>query len=553
MRRIKVVALFMIMALLLTACGQGTSGQSSGQPDGSSGGSTAPKQGGRMIIAYSAPNSESFDPPSAWTTQDWSTTHLMLFNTLYDYNEKMEIVPELAVEMPEISPDGRVYTIKLRKGVKFHNGREMTADDVLYSLNRNVWPEAESWGTSYFGMVKGGKEAIEAGKKSGRAEVSGIQKIDDYTIKIELKEPAFSWLMILTMTFNAVVPKDVVEADPKNFRFKPVGTGPFKLKEWTSGQRVVLERNPDYFKQGFPYLDEVEVQFGVEPGVAVMRFEKGEVDFLADGVPAPEVARLQADPTWKDRLVFNMTQNVEWGVAFNQEAEPWNDVRVRQAVAHAVDRNRILKLSSGMARQWNGVIPVDFTCYDPNYKYPYEYNPEKAKQLLREAGVQDGLTVKFGVDKNRWIASQRWSEGVQQDLAAVGIKLELVPNPSAVMRQLVDKGETPLWHYGWGSSFFDPSDFVSSQLTSSGRAAGTNRFRWTSSELDRLYAEAEASTDAAARCQKYQQIQEITMKDVVYVPIGHLLWPDLKSPRLGGYNWHPIFKRPHYELLYVVN
>src|SRR2546430_1048901 len=191
-----------------------------------------------------------------------------------------KLVAHLA-ESFTVSADGKSYTFKLRRGVKFHNGREVTAADVKYSLERTLNPKTQSPGAGFFGDIVGTKEFADGKAK----EVSGIKTADTYTIAFTLSKPNAAFLHILALNFAHVVPKEEVEKAGADFGHKPVGTGAFKVKEWVLGQRLVLTRNPDYFVKGRPYLEEIVFQVGVEPNVAFLKLQRGEVDILGAGYP----------------------------------------------------------------------------------------------------------------------------------------------------------------------------------------------------------------------------------------------------------------------------
>jgi len=251
------------------------------------------KQGGEMVVTFKD-DLITLDPAIGYDWKNWSVIK-SVFDGLMDYKPgTTELVPDLA-ESYEVSADGLTYTFKLRSGVKFHNGRAMTAADVKYSLERTCNPATQSPGAGYYGALKGFDD-FQAGKAK---ELAGVVAVDDHTVKIELSRPDSTLLHLMALNFSFVVPKEVVEKEGPDFGHKPVGTGAYKVTEWTSGQSLVLQRNIDYFKKGLPKLDVITFQIGQEPVVNLLRLQKGEIDIPGDGIPPAKFVEVMGDPAWK--------------------------------------------------------------------------------------------------------------------------------------------------------------------------------------------------------------------------------------------------------------
>ena len=225
----------------------------------------APEHGGQMVVTYKDDVS-TLDPAIGYDWQNWSMIK-SLFDGLMDYEPGSTVLrPDLA-ESYTISDDGLTYTFKLRDGVKFHNGREMTADDVKYSLERVVNPATQSPGQGFFWSIKGFDDMA-----AGNADnLAGVTVIDPQTVQIELSQPDATFLHVMAINFSFVVPKEAVEEHGADFGTHPVGTGAFKMTDWTLGQHVIFERNPDYYDPDLPRLDRIEFQVGQEPSVALLR------------------------------------------------------------------------------------------------------------------------------------------------------------------------------------------------------------------------------------------------------------------------------------------
>ena len=288
-----------------------------------------------MVVTYKDDVS-TLDPAIGYDWQNWSMIK-SLFNGLMDYAPgSTELIPDLA-ESYEISEDGLTYTFKLHQGVKFHNGRELTADDVKWSIERAVRPETQSPGQGFFGMIAGFDE-VAAGDTP---ELSGIEVVDPHTVRFTLSRPDATFLHILAINFAFAVPKEVVEEHGEDFGKNPVGTGAYKMTEWSLGQRVVYDRNPDYYREGLPKLDQIVYEVGQEPLVALLRLERGEVDMLGDGIPPAKFLEVKNNPDNADNVIEGgqlhtgyVTMNVEIAAVRQGRGAPGGQPRHQQGPHH---------------------------------------------------------------------------------------------------------------------------------------------------------------------------------------------------------------------------
>ncbi len=303
------------------------------------------KQGGSMIVTYKDDVS-TLDPAIGYDWQNWSMIK-SLFDGLMDYEPGTTNLRKEIAEDYTISEDGKTFTFKLRKGVKFHNGRELTADDVKYSIERVVNPKSQSPGAGFFGSIVGFEDA-----SAGKAEaLSGITVVDPYTIKFELSRPDATFLHVLALNFAHVVPKEEVEKYGADFGKHPVGSGAFKMTEWTLGQRIVFERFKDYYSPSLPKLDQITFEVGQEPVVALLRLQNGEVDIPGDGIPPAKFIEVTKDPKFKDLIIQGGQLHTGY-VTMNVKIKPFDNVKVRQALAHAIDSKALIEgVYSGFGRQ----------------------------------------------------------------------------------------------------------------------------------------------------------------------------------------------------------
>jgi ABC-type transport system substrate-binding protein len=510
-----------------------------------------PKQGGSMTVSYKD-DITTLDPAIGY---DWQNPSMMqaLFDGLMDYLPgTTTLTPDLA-ESYEVSPDGLSYTFKLRKGVKFHNGRELVSNDVKYTLERLADPATQSPGQSYFSPIAGFDDFV-AGKS---AELSGVKTPDDHTVVIEMSRATAPFLNVLAMHFGSIVPKEEVEKWGQDFGHHPVGSGAFKLTEWTPGQRLVFERNADYFKAGVPYLDKIVFEIGQEPTVALLRLQNGEIDIAGDGIPPAQYLEVTTGAATKDLAVISDQLQTGY-LTLNVTKPPFDNLLVRQAVNMAINKDRVVRIVNNRAVPANQPLPPLMPGHDRSYE-GYVFDPDKAKALLAEAGFPDGFTTELysmNVDPNPRIA-----QAIQQDLAAIGIKAELQSLSQAVVIDAGGQGNAPmLWSGGmaWISDFPDPSGFYWPILSCGGAASGGwNWAKYCNEALDARGAEADSMVDpalAAERVEKWRGIYIDVMKDLPWVPIFNDKGVLIHSSRIGGENAYfvsPVHIPIWYDYLYA--
>ena len=532
-------------ALILAACGAAppvaehptaapaaTAGLVAEQPTAAA---AAPAtSGGNIYRILSGGDIRSLDPPGAEGSEDWWSAGLVLYNYLYSYDKDGKLFPDLAADLPKISGDGKVYTIPLRKGVKFHNGREMTAADVKYSLERTCNPATQSPGAGYYGALKGFDD-FQGGKAT---ELAGVQAVDDSTVKIELSRPDSTIFHLLALNFSYVVPKEVVEAEGPDFGHKPVGTGAFKVTEWTTGQSITLERNKDYFKAGVPKLDKVNFQIGQEPVVNLLRLQKGEIDFPGDMIPPAKFTEVMNDPNWKDQVI--VADQLQTGyVTMNVNIKPFDNVAVRQAVNMAINKDRIVQVINNRAVPANQPLPPSMPGYDKSFK-GYAYDVEGAKAKLKEAGLEGGFETDLYVANTD--PQPRIAQAIQQDLAVIGIKANLknLDQGNVIAAGGKKDGAPMIWSGGmaWIADFPDPSNFYTVILGCGGAVDGGWNWAWyCNQDLDKRADEANAMTnpaDADKRAAAWGKIFTDLMADAPWAPVFNEKAYIIHSKRIDG-------------------
>lgn len=510
------------------------------------------KQGGNIVITYKD-DVATLDPAIGYDWQNWSMIK-SLFDGLMDYVPgTTELRPGLA-ESYEISEDGQTFTFKLRSGVKFHNGREMTAEDVKFSLDRVTAPATQSPGAGFFGMIDG-YEAVAAGEADS---LSGVTVVDPTTVEIKLSRPDATFLHVMALNFASVIPEEAVAEHGADFGKNPVGTGAFKLGEWALGQRVVFTRNEDYWRDGLPYLDQITFEIGQEPIVALLRLQSGEVDIPGDGIPPAKFQEVMADPEQKARVVEGGQLQTGY-ITMNVEIPPFDQKGVREAVNMAINKDRVVQMINNRALPANQPLPPSMPGYDESYE-GYAYDVDAAKAKLAEAGFPDGFDTELFVmntDPNPRIA-----QAIQQDLSQIGIRAEIQSLAQAnVIAAGGEKDAAPMiWSGGmaWIADFPDPSNFYGPILGCAGAVPGGWNWSWyCNEELDKRATEADSIVDPARqeeRSQMWSKIYTDIMADAPWVPVFNEQRFTMKSPRMGGADnlyVDPVHIPINYDYVYV--
>ncbi|WP_343502171.1 ABC transporter substrate-binding protein [Alloyangia pacifica] len=506
--------------------------------------------GGMITVTYKD-DVATLDPAIGYDWQNWSMIK-SLFDGLMDYVPgTTELRPGLA-ESYEISEDGTVFTFTLRKGVTFHNGREMTADDVKYSLDRVTNPETQSPGAGFFASIAG-YDAMASGEAD---TLAGVEVVDPSTVKITLSRPDATFLHVMALNFASVVPQEAVAEHGTDFGKHPVGTGAFKLGEWTIGQRLVFEKNEDYWRDGVPYLDGVTFEVGQEPIVALLRLQNGEVDVPGDGIPPAKFQEVMGDPAQAARVVEGGQLHTGY-ITLNVGIEPLDKLPVREAINMAINKDRITQIINGRAVPATQPLPPSMPGYTDGYE-GYAFDVEVAKAKLAEAGLGDGFSTELFVmntDPNPRIA-----QAIQQDLKAIGVDVEIRSLAQANVIEAGGAGEAPMiWSGGmaWIADFPDPSNFYGPILGCAGAGeGGWNWSKFCDESIDAMATAADSMTDPSApeRLDMWSDVYMKVMEQAPWVPVFNEQRYTVKSERMGGADAlyvDPVSIPVNYDYVYV--
>ena len=542
----QVLACWMSLATCFVAAGQTSAPQAGPNPP-------VPKYGGTLRLA--APfDVKSLDPTTIYTWLE-GILAMMLYSPLLDLDENGNVVPGLAEALPTISADKRTYTFRLRPGVRFSNGREVMAADVVYSLERHLDPRFQSsWGNYYHGIVgadaftqaRSNELAVASSAKPGMSRrriepttVSGLRAVDPHTLEIQLNEPDLMFPQIMATPYSVVVPREEVERWDDRFGSHPVGSGPFVLKEWNRGVRVRLERNPLYYLAPQPYLDAVEVMVNVDNSTQLMMFDRGEIDYVID-VPGCDLIRLKRNPRYA-RCIESVVGVHPIYVSLNCEMPPFTNPQVRLAMNYAVNKVRILKLLQGEGVVARGVLPPTVKGFNPDLP-GYPYSLDTASNLLAEAGMAKGFTVPFWTDQDP--GSVQIALAVKQDLAAVGVTVQLnVVSATALLDGGQRRKRVPMALWDWLANFDDPKDTLDFLVNGERivEEGCLNCAFYSNTNVNRLFREAAPKREPDERLRLYQQLERTVVEEAPWIFLFNLNRHTLHQESLKGYKIRSIW------------
>jgi oligopeptide transport system substrate-binding protein len=472
-----------------------------------------------------ANNPATLDP--AFVSDIYSrTVARQIFQGLVKFDAHLNPIPAIA-EFWEASRDGLTWTFVLRRGVKFHHGREVTAEDFVYSFTRLLDPKRPSPLGESFRRVRGAVDFME-GKT---ATIQGLKAVDRYTLQIVLEEPFATSLAVLGLGNAAVVPQEEVERLGDGFARAPVGAGPFRFVHWESDKEIVLEANEHYY-EGRPFLDTVIFKIGAKFEEAFAEFVKGNLEEAI--IPSGKTDEVQADPRYRRYQRVRKPMLGLLYIGFNTQIKPFDDKRVRQAFNYAVNKEAIVREITKMGSlPATGALPPGMPGYDPDLR-GYYYNLAKAKRLLAEAGYPNGAG--FPVVQ-LWTVSKAESTkaelaAYQEQLAELGVKVEIHFVPEwKVFDSMLQQGKLPMFRLAWYADIPDPDNFLSPLLHS---ASPRNATFYRNPHVDRLLEQAREELDYARRIKLYREAERIVMEDAPWITQHNHVFEYLYQPYVQG-------------------
>jgi len=469
-----------------------------------------------------------------------------LGNTLVRFDPHLVLVPDLAESMPEMSADGLTYTFHLRPGVKFHNGRTMTSEDVRYSLTRLMEPVSKRF--MIVAPILGSDEAREAMKSNKRgdpqAPVRGIETPDPLTVRVTLKEPDYLFTLYLAMNNATIVPREEVEARGQRFGRELIGTGPFRLVEWKDNDHLTLERFEDYFGPK-PALQRVVFRVMPEEETRFQAYLNGDFDLIE--APFGRVKALRASNIG-DQVVVNPMLDIRFhGVNMEKsplggnppkgltEEESVRRRKVREAMNFAIDRKFLCEvILEGRAVPAKGVLPPGMEAFNPELQ-GYRYDPERARALLAEAGYPGGLGLPvLPYHFNNQPPNPTVAQAVQEMLRQVGIRTELRQIDWGAYLNFVDEGKATFYRLAWIADYPDPENFLLVLFHSKNAGPEGNSARYRDPGNDRRLQRARACLDPAERLRLWRDAEARIVEDAPWVFLYHNATALLVKPYVKG-------------------
>lgn len=499
----RLVAAVAAGALLLSGCGGGSkSGKSAAGGSGS--GSTE-----KVFNYVNTDEPKHLDPAFSYDVYEGIASGL-LFDGLVNFGKGADIVPGLA-EKWEVSEDGTSYTFHLREA-KFSNGKSVSSADVKYSFTRILWPATNSDRKWVVNEIAGSDEVTSGTTK----DLAGLTTPDAKTVGIRLRRPYAAFLTKIAMPSGAIIPEGSAGTDTPNrdFEKNPIGTGPWVLDKWLHDQRLEFKRNEYYWGEK-PKLDHYIYHVQVDDSVQRQQFKVGKVDQYTVGFTAYD--QWIKDPQQKAELVEVPELNTYF-VAINSSKPALKDKRVRQAIAQGIDKKAIFEqLQKSRGTLAHGPVPPGIKGYRPDIK-PREFDPEKAKALLAEAGVKD-LTLSL------WERTEAQNDeicaAVKSDLEKSGIHVNIIRRDLAAFREAVYNGEPDMYFYSWWLDYPDIENALEPPFHSKNIPRNGNGCRYSNPEYDKLIDQAEAEPDAAKRIAMFQKAEDMLIEDCPWVPLYH--------------------------------
>ena len=474
-----------------------------------------------MVIGLSG-DATSLNPVIATDSMSY-IAEWPVFDSLLELDANLNVRPLLA-ESWEVSRDGLTYTFKLKKGVKWHDGKPFTARDVAFTFHSVLNPKVTTPHRAYFDALAGFPEltAKENPKRPEELAVKPIEVLDDTTVRFRLRYPSGSFLAVLVNPRAGIIPEHLlkgVDLNTAEFNRKPVGTGPFKFVEWRRGERIVMEANEQYHA-GRPALNRLIFRIIPDAVVLLQELRAGGVDFI-ENPPLTEVARLKQTAGLKVLVADNTSYTY---LGWRQDLAPFDDLRVRRAINHAIDvPTMVREVLQGYAVVANGQFPPGSWAHDPGVR-PYAYDVNRAKALLAEAGWKPGADGILAKDGKRLSFSVRHDQAnqtvkdtaviIQEYLKRVGVeaRLEALDWPTFVKKLFASEFEAIVVNW---TNHHDPDPFAYT-IWHSSQWKGRNFAHYKNPKVDEVLEAARRSAAVAERKKHYAEFSRILMEDAPY-------------------------------------
>ncbi|MDB5015309.1 MAG: transporter substrate-binding protein [Mucilaginibacter sp.] len=470
-----------------------------------------------------------------------------LYNGLVQIDDSLKNRPCIAKSW-EISPDGTLYTFHLRNDVYFQDdplfkngkGRKAVAADFVYSFGRLIDPKVASSGSWIFSDKVEGKNAFVA--------------INDTTFRVKLKQPFPPFLSMLTAPYCSVVPHEVVDFYGKDFRQHPVGTGPFKFKYWKEGEVLVFLKNEHYWEKDkdgspLPHLDAIRATFIGDKQTAFMEFISKKLDFLndIDGSYRDDILTKSGKITQKYKGKFILStgpylNTIYLGMLVDSslaivKGSPLRKLKIRQAINYAIDKQKMIKyLRNSMGTAGSaGFIPLGMPGFNAKEVKGYTYNPDKARQLLKEAGYPDGNNLP-PIVLHTTVGYRSLIEYVQGQLDRIGIKTSVEITQGASLRELIAKNGINFFYGTWIADYPDAENYLSVFYSKNKIPFGPNYTGFNNRQFDALFEQAYHEANDEKRYALYRQMDNLVMQQSPVVILYYDKRVNLYQNNISGYS-----------------
>jgi len=502
----------------------------------------------KTFVYCSEGNPEGFNPVFYTLTTTFDAASRTLFNRLVEFERGgTHIVPGLA-ESWVVSADGKTYTFKLRKGVKFHRrtdfraSRDFNADDIVFSINRqlkNTHPYHEISGKSYDYF-----NAMDMGNI-----IASVEKLDDYSVRFQLNSADANFLANMAMDFASIMSSEYADAmmadgTPEQFDKTPIGTGPFILSRYRKGSLIRYEGHNAYW-EGKPALDYLVFSITPDARLRDAKLRNGQCHLIPDPADPAELAALRQDSSIK--VLESNGLDVGY-LAFNVEKAPFDNPLVRQALNMATNKEAILEaVYQGAGAVAKNPIPPTMWSYNDKV-VDYAYDPKAAKALLAEAGFPKGFETDLWampVKRPYNLNGRRMAEMMQKDWAKIGVSANIVSYQWAEYLGRTQNGEHELAMLGWTSDNGDPDQFFYELL---GCDSSNNRAFWCNDAFQTLIEAAKVTTDFETRSALYKEAQVIVKEAAPWIPLAHSVIFQPMRTNVTGYKVSPFGGHDFYEV-----
>lgn len=519
------VMMLLVLSTVLAAC-NGGDGDSGEKEDSSSSGDSADNGNGGTLVFGRGGDSTSLDPSRTTEGETFKVT-INLYETLLTFEDEGTAVEPGLAKSWEPSEDGLTYTFELQEGVKFHDGTDFNAEAVVKNFER--WAEGDAEQFPYYNTMFGGADGNI---------IESVTAEDDLTVVFKLTRPQAPFLKNLAMDMFAIAsPTAIEEHGDDDFERNPVGTGPFKFVEWKPNDSITVERFEDYWQEDLPKLDKIIFRSIPDNATRLNALTAGEID-LADGINPSDGESIENSAELQ--LFERPSMNVGY-LGLTVTREPFDNKLVRQAMNHAIDKQSIIDaFFEGRADIAVNPIPESISGYNDEIE-GYDYDPEKAKALLEEAGFGDGFEMELWampVPRPYMPDGEKVAEVIQKNLADIGVTAKIVSHEWATYLDLAEKGEADAFMLGWTGDNGDPDNFIYALLDEDN--IGSNNYTYfKNDEMHDLLIEAQTEVDEEKRIELYKEAQEIIHDEAPWVPLAHSTPLLAGSKDLKGFLPHP--------------